>query len=152
MKHSVRLVRLSPLAALALAAVVQACAPKPPPVAVAHAPIYAEDLTGKAPNCVVSDVTVVDGKDAPATIATGGGGWCALSVSHDGAPYASTLLVQAPRNGRVFAHPVGDDTRIDYTPKTAPVQADSFAVQLVPGNAVIRVTVKPATAAPATGK
>jgi hypothetical protein len=38
-------------------------------------------------------------------------------------------------------HQVGDDTRIDYTPDRGFTGTDSFAVKLIPGNAVIRITV-----------
>ena len=41
-----------------------------------------------------------------------------------------------PSHGRVFAHHVGNNTRIDYTPDPGFVGTDSFAVRLIPGNAV----------------
>ena len=41
----------------------------------------------------------------------------------------------------VYIHPVGDDTRIDYTPDLGFSGIDSFVVRLLPGNPVLRVNV-----------
>ena len=87
------------------------------------------------------------GKTVTATITTGGGGWCALTVANDGKPYAAGLVERRPEQGRVYIHSVGDETRVDYTPDAAAV-ADRFAVQLIPGDATITVTVEPASATP----
>lgn len=69
------------------------------------------------------------------------GGWCAIHVQQDGKPYKAGLLTQTAEHGTVFIHPVGDDTRIDYTPAPGYVGRDNFVVQLIPGNPTIRVTV-----------
>ncbi len=69
------------------------------------------------------------------------GGWCAISVQLDGRPYAAGLLTEPPAHGKVFIHPVGDSTRIDYTPDPGFTGTDRFVVQLIPGYAVLRTTV-----------
>lgn len=69
------------------------------------------------------------------------GGWCGISVQLDGQPYAAGLLTESPAHGNVFIHPVGDSTRIDYTPEAGFTGTDRFVVQLIPGNAAIRATV-----------
>jgi len=130
--------------ALVLTAVaLQGCIEKPPPPTASHNRLYYEDQLGKAASCTVSDVKVTDGKESPVTMITGGGGWCGVSVSHGGDPYAAGLLVQPPANGKVFVHGVGDDTRIDYTPKPGAPAIDAFAVRLIPGDAILRIAVNP---------
>lgn len=70
------------------------------------------------------------------------GGWCALATHQDGpVPFIAGLLTTRPEHGKVFVHSVGDDTRLDYTPEPHFGGNDSFAVQLVPSDAVIRVVV-----------
>ena len=69
------------------------------------------------------------------------GGWCAISVQLEGRPYAAGLLTRPPVHGSVFIHPVGGNTRIDYTPDLGFSGHDTFVVQLIPGNPVIRVDV-----------
>ena len=132
-----------PAASLALALLaLQACT-KPPPPAASGARIYAHDVTGKAAVCTVPEVQAADKQDRAVTIATGGGGWCGLTLRNGNAPYAAGLLTQPARNGRVVIHTVGDDTRIDYTANPGPVAADSFAVRLIPGDATLHVSVTP---------
>jgi hypothetical protein len=41
----------------------------------------------------------------------------------------------------VYAHHVGQDTRIDYTPDPGYVGPDRFSVRLIPGNAVVESNV-----------
>ncbi len=113
-------------------------------------PVYSTDQKGKAASCTVPDVRAVDGRETQVAIATGGGGWCGISVRREGGPYAAGLLTQPPRNGKVYVHSVGDDTRIDYTPAAGAAGPDAFAVRLLPGDAVIQVGVN--TVAPGTGK
>jgi len=141
------------LAAASLAAslagmlALQACAPKPPVAGHAALPIYAIDQAGPARTCAVSPFTPaagpVAGKEATTTMTMANdGGWCAISVHQDGpAPYAAGLLTTRPEHGKVFIHSVGDETRIDYTPEQRFGGNDGFAVQLLPGDAVIRVAV-----------
>jgi hypothetical protein len=70
------------------------------------------------------------------------GGWCAIHVSQAGPhPYDVGLLTARAAHGIVYVHPVGDDTRIDYTPKKGFTGSDAFNVKLVPGNAELHVTV-----------
>ena len=128
------------LAALLPALGLTACA-QPQPVAVSQTRLFATDLAGKAPLCTVPPVSLADGKDAAVTLATGGGGWCAVSVNRDGRPFSAALVKQKPRFGSVYVHTVGDDTRIDYKPAGPSVVADSFAVKLIPGDQTLKVTV-----------
>ena len=116
-----------------------------PPAQQAAASGFASDNTGKAALCTAPPVEVTDGKDSTATIATGGGGWCGVTVTRQGKPLGAGLLTQPPRNGSVYIHLVGDATRVDYTPR-AGVAADSFAVKFIPGDEIMRVTVTGATA------
>lgn len=108
------------------------------------APLYSADFVGKAPLCTAPAISVADGKEAAGRIATGGGGWCGFTLNRDGSPYASFLLTDKARFGKVLVHTVGDDTRIDYTPNTPTVTADAFSVRLIPGDAIVRVAVAPA--------
>jgi len=119
------------LAASAL--LMQGCAPKQP----TWNGIYAIDAAGGARTCVAPPVTMPDGQAGLVQIQVSNeGGWCGETLSHSGVAYDSYLLVTRPRHGRVFAHHVGNNTRIDYTPDPGFVGTDSFAVRLIPGNAV----------------
>jgi hypothetical protein len=76
------------------------------------------------------------------------GGWCAISVMQPASskesgptPYKAGLLTSRPAHGKVYVHTVGDATRIDYRPAPGYAGPDSFAVTLVPGNAVLRADV-----------
>ena len=102
---------------------------------------YATDLAGKAASCTAPDVALTQGKEAAGTIATGGHGWCGIAVTMGGDPLTAGLLTQAPRNGHVYVHTVGDVTRVDYTPSGAATVADAFVVQFIPGDEIMRVTV-----------
>jgi hypothetical protein len=136
--------RFTTWAALVLAgAVLQGCAEKPAPVAAARQPqLFATDFQGAAKRCTVPKVTLETGKTVEAGMKIGsGGGWCAISVAHDDAPYAAGLLTRAPEHGKVYIHPVGDDTRIDYTPALGFTGTDSFVVTLLPGRPALHVAV-----------
>ncbi len=127
-----------------------ACMTQPAAVATARLPTYSTDLSGKAANCTVSAVTLEDGKEATATMTTGGGGWCGIPVRRSDQPLGAGLLTQAAKGGNVYVHTVGDDTRVDYTPRAGTSGADSFTVKFIPGDATLRVTVNvdaPAVAA-----
>jgi hypothetical protein len=123
------------------AALLSGCAPQGPPAPTAR--VYAIDMQGAARRCVVPpSVTLAPGQVTTATMEVGNdGGWCAISVALQGQPYASGLLTTEPNYGHVYIHPVGDNTRIDYTPTPGFVGADSFAVTLLPGRPVLRVNV-----------
>jgi len=120
----------------------QGCAQKAPPAAEQHARLFASDFEGGAKRCIVPKLTLQAGKESPAAMRVGNdGGWCGITVAQDGQPYAAGLLEQSPGHGKVYIHPVGDDTRIDYTPELGFAGADSFVVKLLPGAPVIRVSV-----------
>jgi len=132
---------------LTAAALAASCAPKPPPRAPTRQ--YAVDQTGAAKSCTVPKVTPADGKETPVAISVGNdGGWGAISVSQppatrnaDLVPYKAGLLTSRPTHGKVYVHTVGDATRIDYRPAPNYAGPDSFAVTLLPGDAVLRVDV-----------
>ncbi len=109
-------------------------------------PTYATDLAGKAAVCTAPDVQLTQGQAATGTLATGGGGWCGIAVTLGGDALTAGLLTQPPRAGQVYVHTVGDVTRVDYTP-TGAATADAFAVQFLPGDETMRVTVSGATPA-----
>jgi hypothetical protein len=128
--------------ALALAgAVLQGCAEKPAP-AQSQTRLFASDFQGGAKSCVVPKPRLDAGKEVSATMQVGNdGGWCGITVAQDGKPYAAGLLSQAPDHGNVYIHPVGDDTRIDYTPERGFSGTDTFVVKLLPGNPMLHVAV-----------
>ena len=128
------------LAIAAIALLLQACAPKPPPAPGPR--MFAADMTGAAKSCTVPPVTPVAGKmlDVAMRVANDGG-WCAVTVNNNGRPYDAGLLDAQPKHGKVLIHTVGNDTRIDYTPDPRFAGADTFTVRLLPGGAVIRVAV-----------
>jgi len=133
-----------PAAALAAALLVQAC--QAPRTATSNTRLYASDLAGGAAVCTVPDVKLTNGKESATTMTVGNdGGWCGVTAGQLGHPYATALLTERPAHGKVYVHPVGDATRIDYTPDRGFAGSDSFAVRLIPGDAVLRVavTVKP---------
>lgn len=104
--------------------------------------MFSADMVGGAKQCTASTPALKPAQTATATMRVGNdGGWCAIRVQQDGKPYEAGLLTQPAEHGTVFIHPVGDDTRIDYTPALGYVGQDSFVVQLIPGNPSIRVTV-----------
>jgi hypothetical protein len=104
--------------------------------------IYAIDAAGGARTCVAPPVALADGQAGLVQIQVSNeGGWCGETLSHNGAAYDSYLAVTSPVHGRVFAHHVGNNTRIDYTPDRGYVGTDSFAIRLIPGNAVFQAAV-----------
>lgn len=126
----------------AACAVLAGCAEKPRPAPPPATPVFSADMVGGAKQCDAPHVTLAEGKTAEAAMRVGNdGGWCAIRVQLDGKPYAAGLLNQPPEHGKVFIHPVGDDTRIDYTPELGFTGHDDFVVELIPGNPVIRVSV-----------
>ena len=130
--------------ALALAgAMLQGCAAQQqPPPSRQHARLFASDLAGGAKTCVVPKLKLDAGKEVSGSMQVGNdGGWCGITVAQGDKPYDAGLLTQAPEHGAVYIHPVGDDTRIDYTPEPGFSGADTFVVRLLPGNPIIRVNV-----------
>jgi hypothetical protein len=126
---------------LTATALLAGCAKAPPPAPATRE--YAIDLAGAARQCTVGPLAPVAGKEVAARMAVGNdGGWCAFTVAQPGPhPYAAGLLTEQPAHGRVYVHPVGDNTRIDYTPDVGYVGPDAFTVELLPAHAVIRATV-----------
>lgn len=126
-------------AAIAIAALLEGCAPQPRPSATR---VYAVDQQGAARSCTVPRVSAVAGREVPVAMTVGNdGGWCAITVDSGARPFAYGLVVGRAQHGRVFIHSVGDATRIDYTPDRGFAGADSFAVKLRPGDAVLRANV-----------
>ena len=69
-------------------------------------------------------------------------GWCAISVHQPGpAPFAAGLLTTPATHGRVYIHPVGYDTRIDYTPDPGYAGPDRFLVTLLPDHSEVQANV-----------
>lgn len=138
------LIRSAPWVALLLTgAVLQGCAPKAPPNAAgSQHQLFASDFRGQAKSCTVPKVRLQPGKPAEAAMKVGNdGGWCAIGVAQDGEPYAAGLLTTEPDHGKVYIHPVGNETRIDYTPDPGYRGADAFTVTLLPGRPALRVAV-----------
>jgi hypothetical protein len=127
------------MAILATALLMQGCAEKP---AGPGPRIFNADQIGGAKTCVVPQVTPASGQETRVELKIGNdGGWCGITVSNGGKPYAAGLLATGPAHGKVLIHTVGNDTRIDYTPARAFHGADAFVVKLIPGDATIRVSV-----------
>ena len=129
--------------ALALAgAALQGCGGKPAGPAPPSTRLFSSDFQGAAKTCVVAKFKLDAGKSASTSMQVGNdGGWCAMTVAQDGKPYDAGLLTQAPEHGDVYIHPVGDNTRIDYTPAMGFSGADSFAVTLLPDRPMLHVDV-----------
>jgi hypothetical protein len=122
---------------LAAALLVQGCAQKG-----TWDGVYTVDKTGRAKACVSSPALPPDGTTVLATMNTNNdGGWCGIVANRQGKAYDSYLLEVHPAHGRVYAHHVGQDTRIDYTPDPGYVGPDRFSVRLIPGNAVVESNV-----------
>jgi hypothetical protein len=118
----------------------QACAPEGP--AASHARLFASDLSGGAKNCTISKVNPTDGQTSAVTMQVGNdGGWCGISLQRGGSPYSTGLVTERSAHGSVVIHPVGDNTRIDYTPARGYRGTDTFAVKLIPGDAILQVSV-----------
>jgi hypothetical protein len=129
--------------ALLVGLVLAGCSQKAAGPAGSRLRVYAADLAGAAKVCEVPKVNPAAGagSEVPMKVVNDGG-WCAISVHQDGPkPYEAGLLTTRPNHGNVLIHEVGDDTRIDYTPDRGFAGSDSFSVQLIPGNASIRVPV-----------
>lgn len=128
------------LAIAATALLLEACAPKAPSAPPPR--VFAADMTGAAKSCTVPPVTPVAGRmlDVAMKVANDGG-WCAITVNNNGQPYEAGLLTTEPQHGKPLIHTVGNDTRIDYTPSPRYAGPDAFTVQLIPGNATLRVAI-----------
>jgi hypothetical protein len=101
--------------------------------------IFTVDRTGGAKTCVAPTASPPDGASIVAQIQMNNdGGWCGLLLNRGRVAYDSYLMVTRPTHGEILAHHVGTNTRIDYTPDAGFAGTDSFAVRLIPGNAVIQ--------------
>jgi hypothetical protein len=127
---------LSGSAWLGLAAVgflIQGCAQQ-----AAWNGIFNVDVAGGAKTCVAAAASPPDGQAVRDQIQVSNeGGWCGITTSRSGRAYDAYLLLTRPAHGKVYAHHVGTNTRIDYTPDRGYTGADSFAVRLIPGDGVI---------------
>jgi hypothetical protein len=132
--------------ALAVTAVLlQGCGAEksPPPPEASRARTFAVDQAGAAKSCTAPRPSLTAGKPSDVAMAVANnGGWCGLLVTQAGPkPFGAGLLTVRPAHGKVYVHTVGDDTRIDYTPDFGFAGTDSFTVQLLPGDASVRVAV-----------
>jgi hypothetical protein len=101
--------------------------------------IFQADSLFGAKSCTAAAASPPDGQTVAVPMQVGNdGGWCGIAATRGGAALDSYLLVKAPAHGRVFAHRVGNTTRIDYTPDAGFAGADTFAVRLLPGGAVVQ--------------
>jgi hypothetical protein len=105
--------------------------------------VFAVDLAGGATTCVAPAASSpADGTAVAAQVQMSDeGGWCGVALNRGGAPFDSYLMVTRPAHGHVLAHRVGSITRVDYTPDAGFVGTDSFAVRMIPGNAVLQESV-----------
>lgn len=104
--------------------------------------VFASDLAGGAKSCSAPAPTLKDGGEAQSEMKVGNdGGWCGITVAKNGKPYEAGLLTGMPAHGKVLVHTVGDNTRIDYTPDRGYAGQDQFTVTLLPGSAMLRVSV-----------
>jgi hypothetical protein len=127
------------IAIAATALLMQGCAEKP----AGRGPrIFNADQVGGAKACVVPKVAPAAGQETRVEVKVGNdGGWCGITLSNSGKPFAAGLLATGPEHGKVLIHTVGNDTRIDYTPARAFRGADAFVVKLIPGDATLRASV-----------
>ena len=104
--------------------------------------VFAVDQTGGARKCDAPRPDLSDGKSSDIKMTVSNeGGWCGIVAQRGGRPYDSGLLTLRPDHGKLLVHRVGDITRITYTPMRGYVGPDKFAVKLIPGDAVVNVTV-----------
>lgn len=141
-------------AALALPALLAACAKPPAPtVTSSRLPVYAVDLQGKASLCTVPNdqPRLTDAQQTEIAMTIGNdGGWCGANVSKPGPePFDAGLLTARPANGRARVQSVGDYTRLDYIPDPGFTGTDSFTVRLLPGSTSVKVNVTVQAVAPA---
>ena len=127
------------LAFATMGALLQACAPR---ASGPQTRLFASDFQGVARTCATPKPTPISGKTIEASMRVGSdNGWCGLTVNNGGRPFATELLTARPAHGKIYVHGVGNDTRIDYTPDYGYTGADSFTVQLLPGDASVHVAV-----------
>ncbi len=127
------------LAFASIAALLQGCAHAP---AGPSARLFASDFQGIARTCETPKPEMIPGRTVEASMRVGtDAGWCSLTVNNGGHPFDTELLTARPAHGKIYTHAVGNDTRIDYTPDRGFTGADSFTLELLPGNDSVHVTV-----------
>jgi hypothetical protein len=133
--------RAASIATLIMCGMLQACSGEQPVRSGAR--VYAVDVTGQAKTCEVARLSPVNGQTVDTAMKVDGNdGWCGLPLHQsDAKPYDAGLLLGRPAHGTVIIHEVGDATRVDYTPDRGYSGSDNFAVKLIPGDAVIRISV-----------
>jgi len=99
---------------------------------------FAIDAAGRATTCVMPTAAPPDGQSVLAQVQMSNEGWCGINANRRGSAYESYLLVTRPAHGRVFPHRVAGVTRVDYTPDRGFTGTDSFAIRLIPGDAVLQ--------------
>jgi hypothetical protein len=145
------LTKLNRVAAVLAASLglLQACSEAPKPVAGPRLPVYAADLSGAAKQCEAGKPALSAKQTADTAMKlSNDGGWCGVSASDGGKPFAAGLLTARPAHGKVLIHQVGDNTRVDYVPDLGYIGPDTFTVTLLPGEPALRVAVT-VTGAPA---
>jgi hypothetical protein len=121
----------------ATATLAQGCVPLP-----GWNGIFTIDTQGGAKTCVASTASPADGQSILVQMRVSNeGGWCGIIANRGGVAFESYLLMTRPAHGKVFAHHVATNTRIDYTPDPGFTGADGFTVRLIPGNAVLEAAV-----------
>ena len=136
-----KLNRVAAVLALSLG-LLQACSEAPKPAAGPRLPVYASDLSGAAKQCEAGKPSLSAKQTAETTMKlSNDGGWCGVTASDGGKPFAAGLLTARPAHGKVLIHQVGDDTRVDFIPDFGYVGPDTFTVKLLPGEAALRVAV-----------
>jgi hypothetical protein len=148
-EHRLSARRVAWIATLTTGALLQACTHEPAPAA-SGARVYAADVTGKAKTCEVAKVNPAEGQTVETVMKLDDSrGWCGLPLRQpDAKPYDAGLLLERPAHGSVVIHQVGDDTRVDYTPDRGFTGSDSFVVKMIPGNAMVRISVSVVPATP----
>ena len=119
---------LRPILPLAAAVLLAGCVK--PPVAGPAGPNL---NVGIASVCKPSEPKLAAGATAQATLQMNNdGGWCAIRVADAGQPFLLGLLPGRPDHGRVLIRTAGEQTFLDYVPKTGYAGPDSFTVTLRP--------------------
>lgn len=104
--------------------------------------VFAADLAGGARKCEAPTPDLKNGQTSEVAMKVANdGGWCGVSVAQSGRAFDSGLLTVRPSRGKVVVNRVGDATRIAYTPAKGFAGTDTFSVKLIPGDAIVRVSV-----------
>ena len=124
--------RALPASALAVGALLAACAK--PPAPVAEAPLQLPPHQGSpASVCTVAPFHVTDGGAASVSmVVSNDGGYCAASLTAgNGQPYDAALVHTKPLHGDDMVQHYNGKTSVEYTAKPGYVGHDAFPVQLI---------------------